>query len=702
MLASLRQDIVGRDVCFPTPFGDRLMVYADYVASGRGLGQVERAIEAVLRTYANTHTQSSYSGAQTTKYREEARSMVLSSVGGDPAQDAVVFCGSGSSAAIDKLQRVLGLTVPASLAVHCRAVMNKGDQDMRPVVFLGGAEHHSNLLSWRESVCEVVEVPLDAASGLVDLACLESSLQSYSNRAGLKMGSFSACSNVTGIVFQTEAITRLLHKYGALSFWDYAGGGAYMPIKMTDASDPDRNPDAVFLSPHKFIGGAGGTPGVLVAKRAVLKGGSAGHGKPTFAGGGTVSFVSQEGHSFTDDVVAREEGGTPAVAASIRCGLVFRLKDEISTSLIHQREVALVMRAREAWGSHPNILLLGGWETARMAFFSFLIRPPGVRGRQWLHYNFVSAVLNDLFGIQSRGGCSCAGPYGLHLLDIDRPERARLMRALVEEGQEQERPGWTRLNLNFFLSEEETDYILQAVRLVAEHGHKLLPFYKHETSSGMWNHISFNTSSHLASLADFKVLNTDPHEHSSSGMEEHAGAASLLAGASNMPEEQRHTILRRQLEDGKRTLLSLKEVDLVGEPSLFHFGGEKLAASMDLARQPLPRTPKADFVNVNIKFSGQDPHQRLAFGDHQLKAHQVHPTELSMSKPAGPPGGPLLPPGSINSTTARKLFPGHPRAEARSGKLKLPLIRTLCRLSPDHDVFEPLRVPPSLKATQVS
>src|SRR5262249_36712512 len=279
----------------------------------------------------------------------------------------------------------------------------------RPVVFIGPYEHHSNELSWRETVAEVVVIREDA-DGHVDLAHLESELVRHAGRP-LKIGSFSAASNVTGIASDTRAIAALLHRHGAYSFWDYAAAGPYVAIEMNgadggDAGDGGAGKDAVFISPHKFIGGPG-TPGVLVAKRHLLR-----NTVPACPGGGTVAYVNEAEHRYLTDPVHREEGGTPAIIESIRAGLVFQLKEAVGAEAIRERELELLQRAPASWPPTPTLTLLGTRHAFRLSIVSFVVR----HRTAYLHHNFVVTLLNDLFGIQARGGCSCAGPYGHRLL----------------------------------------------------------------------------------------------------------------------------------------------------------------------------------------------------------------------------------------------------------------------------------------------
>lgn len=451
-VAGLRAGLIGDDVVIDGPFGPVPMIYADYVASGRALRQVEEfVLTRVLPYYANTHTQASFVGAYCSGLREAARSCVAGMVGAGPGY-STIFAGSGSTAGLNRLVGLLdiaGITARGGCAV----------------VVIGPYEHHSNILPWRESGAVVIEIP-EAATGGPDLPALEAVLTDQVG-ADLLVGSFSAASNVTGILTDTDAVTRILRAHGAVAIWDYGAAAPYVPMSMQAGTDAAK--DAIVFSPHKFPGGPGAS-GVLVVRDAIAR-----RATPTLPGGGTVSFVSPWGHAYASSLSAREEGGTPNVIGDIRVALAMIAKEALGQDVITTRGRVLRDRALAAWRGNPAIQVMAQDAPAdSLPILSFRIRD----GRGGLvHHQLFTRMLSDIHGVQARGGCACAGSYAHRLLGIDRVQSDALS-ARIAQGADTEKPGWVRLNFSVLLDDAKADRIIDAVDDLARNAARWAGLYQ--------------------------------------------------------------------------------------------------------------------------------------------------------------------------------------------------------------------------------
>ena len=429
---SLWEGVIGEGAMIPGLYGDVALTYADYVASGRALRQVETYVQDhVLPFYANSHTESSFTGAHMTRLRNEARAEI-GRVCGAGERDAVIFAGSGATAGLNRLIALFGV-----------------ERANDPVVLIGPYEHHSNILPWRETKARIIEIP-EAEAGGPCMAMLEQVLRDNKD-SDLVIGSFSAASNVTGIVTDTAAVTRLLKAHGALSVWDYAGGGPYLPIDMMAGTDAQK--DAIVVSPHKFPGGPGASGVMIVNKDAVTT------QTPSWPGGGTVTYVSSWGHDYSQNLEAREEAGTPNIIGDIRAALAFVVKDVIGTEEIARREEHYAAMALQGWKDNPRVQLLGTQVEHRLPIFSFLVRDAEMQVVSPLLFTM---MLSDIHGVQVRGGCSCAGPYGHRLLGIGE-EMSHQMRDSIRAGDTREKPGWVRLNFSYMMDEATVARIIKAV-----------------------------------------------------------------------------------------------------------------------------------------------------------------------------------------------------------------------------------------------
>ena len=440
-----RNQIIGIDERFETPYGQQPIIYADWIASGRLYRPIENRLMEDFGPYvANTHTETTTTGTLMTKAYQFSHEYIKKHVNAGP-NDVIITAGSGMTAVINKLQRILSIKGCTEHRKDCPKQTDK------PVVFVSHMEHHSNHTSWFETMAELVQLEPDD-NLLINLEDLEAKLEQYRDRE-FKIGSFTACSNVTGIRTPIHEMARLMHRYGGLIFVDYAAGAPYMDINM-HPEDPLEKLDAVFFSPHKFLGGPGSS-GVLIFDKAMY------HSEvPDNPGGGTVDWTNPWGnYKYVDDIEVREDGGTPGFLQSIRAALAIELKEKMGVSRMQAREEELLEIAFRGLEKIPGIEILAGDQKDRLGIISFY-HPD-------IHFNLVVKLLNDRYGIQTRGGCACAGTYGHYLLEVSY-DQSREITDKINHGDLSEKPGWIRWSLHPTTSTEEVEHFIRAVGEIVE------------------------------------------------------------------------------------------------------------------------------------------------------------------------------------------------------------------------------------------
>jgi selenocysteine lyase/cysteine desulfurase len=474
-----RRKIIGIDQTIETPYGTIPLLYADWIASGRLYQPIEQTIaEEIGPWVANTHSESSTTGKLMTYAYHEAAQAIKAHVGAHQ-EDVLLPCGNGATAAINKLQRLMGLKV------HERWQSRGGlPPSERPVVFVTHMEHHSNHTSWLETIADVVILPPDDF-GLVSPQMLEEKVERYRDRP-LLIGSFTACSNVTGLRTPYHDLARVMHRHGGVCFVDFAASAPYDPICM-HPSDSEGDLDAIFFSPHRFLGGPGSS-GILVFHKSLY------HNQvPDQPGGGTVAWTNPwGGRKYSEEIEIREDGGTPGFLQLIRAALAIRVKIEMGTARIHDREQQIVTEMKHRLSGVPNVHLLG-WPTAskslcngrggdamnQIGVVSFYVPD--------LHYNLVVQLLNDRYGIQTRGGCLCAGTYGHYLLGITQ-EQSQSITIQIDSGNLDVKPGWVRVSLHPTMTDAEIEYVSCAITEIAQAGKSFAEDYIHQDQSGIFVH----------------------------------------------------------------------------------------------------------------------------------------------------------------------------------------------------------------------
>ncbi len=461
-----RKNIIGNGQKIITPYGEKEIIYADWTASGRLYRPIEEKLVNQLGPYvANTHTETTTTGTSMTLAYKKAKSIIKKHVNADN-NDVFIACGTGMTGAINKLQRLLGLRIPDK-AKYFSTI----DSKIKPVVFITHMEHHSNQTTWLETIADVVCLnPID--SGTVDIEQLKIELEKYKDRE-VKIASITSCSNVTGIMTPYHQIAKIMHQHGGLCFVDFACSAPYVNINM-HPEDPEEKLDAIFFSPHKFLGGPG-TPGVLIFCAELYD-----NKVPDNPGGGTVTWTNPWGkHKYFENIEDREDGGTPGFLQTIKAALAIQLKEEIGVDNILAREHEMISHVFSELKTLDNLHILAEEFESRLGVISFYIDE--------LHYNLAVKMLNDRFGIQTRGGCSCAGTYGHYLLQVN-PDYSKSITDEIDNGVLTNKPGWIRMSINPTMTNIEVDYICQSIKSVANNWREWAKDYEYAPSVNEFYH----------------------------------------------------------------------------------------------------------------------------------------------------------------------------------------------------------------------
>lgn len=465
-----RKNIIGIDEYFSGPYGRKKIIYSDWTASGRLYQKIEDVLQNQIFPFvANTHTDTNTTGATTNFAFEKALEIIKDEVNANE-NDVIISAGAGMTMLVSKFQRILGLKVHEKFKSKLKI-------RERPIVFVTHMEHHSNQTSWIETIADVIVIPQNKF-GNVDLDALAKLLSDHSDRQ-VKIAAITSCSNVTGIFTPYKKIAKIMHDNGGLCFVDFACSAPYIDIDM-HPEDLDERLDAIYFSPHKFLGGPGSS-GVLIFNKDLYQ-----NNVPDNPGGGTVDWTNPWGeHKYVDDIQQREDGGTPAFLQTIKTALCFRLKKEMGTNKILQRDEEIKNIAWKIFDKEPNINVLANDLRDRLPIFSFYI--------EGLHYNLAVQILNDRFGIQTRGGCSCAGTYGHLLLNVDKTKSKHITKN-IDEGNLSLKPGWIRLSFHPTMLNEEVMYVMNSISALAQNFKEWSKDYKYVYKTNEFEFIADNLS----------------------------------------------------------------------------------------------------------------------------------------------------------------------------------------------------------------
>lgn len=462
-----REQIIGINQHFDSPYGSKKILYADWIASGR----MYRAIEEIFNNeiypfVANTHTETTHTGCAMTLAYHKAKEIIKKHVNAGES-DILISSNSGMTGVVNKLQRILGLKVHET---HRKCV--KLEENDRPIVFVTHMEHHSNQTSWLETIADVAIID-PCPEGLVDINHFHTLLEKYKDRK-TKIAAVTSCSNVTGIFTPYHEIAKLMHQHNGLCFVDFACAAPYIDIDM-HPEDPEAYLDAVYFSPHKFLGGPSSS-GILLFNQNLYK-----NDVPDNPGGGTVDWTNPWGeHKYFEEIEAREDGGTPSFLQTMRVALCIELKEKMGVNHILDREHELLNIVYPQLQKIDNLHILADKITDRLGVISFYIED--------LHYNLGVKLLNDRYGIQVRGGCSCAGTYGHYLLEVSE-EYSKSITDMINSGDNTNKPGWIRLSLHPTMTNQEAHLVVDAITQLANNHREWSLDYQYQKCSNDFKHI---------------------------------------------------------------------------------------------------------------------------------------------------------------------------------------------------------------------
>ncbi len=463
-----RENIIGREQVFHNPYGEKKIYYADWTASGRLYQPIEEKLMYQFGPFvANTHTETNITGKSMTRVYEEAKQIIKRHINASD-NDVLFFEGTGMTGAICKIQRILGL------ALHEQYRTLKEIQQLpKPVVFITHMEHHSNQVTWEETIADVMIVPPNAA-GEVCPIMLEQAIKQYDDRP-LKIGSFTACSNVTGVETPYHQLAEVMHRYDGICFVDFSASAPYVKMNMHPENELEKL-DGIFFSPHKFLGGPG-TMGVAIIDKNLYH-----NAIPDRPGGGTVNWTNPWGEkAYLSNIENREDGGTPGFLQATKTALAIRLKEEMGMDHIKVQDRKWLNFLFERLTKNEKIKILEPKKKARLPIISFYV--------DGVSHQLIVKLLNDVHGIQVRGGCSCAGTYGHYLLNIDKAN-SHMITNEIDKGNYYLKPGWVRVSLHPTMTEEEVLYIADGICAVVDHVDQYKNDYRYLPESNEFQHIN--------------------------------------------------------------------------------------------------------------------------------------------------------------------------------------------------------------------